>query len=82
MGVLTSHISCLSGTFSSYRVSFSLTENMTVVVIGLGHLVRALFHFSSENSVGRVSVIFYVNQVKILLVVSVEYSMLVVSVDY
>ena len=63
---LTSHISCLSDVFSSYCVSFSLMTSLKMMVMGPGHLVRALFHFP----------------LKIPLVVSVEYSPLVVSVEY
>ena len=54
---LTSHLSCLSDDFSSYRVSFSLMTSLTMMVLGLGNLVPALFHFP----------------LKIPLVVSVEY---------
>ena len=54
---LTSDLSCLSDTFSSYHVYFSLMMILTMMVLGLGHLIRALFHFSME----------------ILLVVSVKY---------
>ena len=43
-----------------------LMTSLTMMVLGLGHLVRALFHFP----------------LKILLVVSVEYFTLVVSVEY
>ena len=63
---LTSHLSCVYDTFSSYRVSFSLMTIMTVMVLVMGYLVRALFHFPLE----------------ILLVVSVEYFPVVASVKY
>ena len=63
---LKSHISCLSDTFSSYHVYFSLMMIMTIMVLGPGHMVRDLFHFL----------------LKILLVVSVEYFLLVVLVEY
>ena len=42
---LTSHLSCLSDVFSSYRVYFSLMTILTMMVLGPGHLLRALFHF-------------------------------------
>ena len=54
---LTSHIYCLSNTFSSYHDYFSLMKIMTAVVLGPGHLVRSHFRFS----------------LKIMLVVAVEY---------
>ena len=62
---LMSHISCVYDTFSSYCVSFSMMTILTMIVLGPGHLVRALLHF-----------------LKILLVVSVDYSHLVESMDY
>ena len=49
-----SHISCFYDDFSSYCASFSLMTsltmvsfmmNMTVMVLGPGYLVHALFHF-------------------------------------
>ena len=63
---LVSHISCLSKTISSFHVSFSLMKRVTMIILGRVHLVRALFHYS----------------LKILLVVSVEYFLLVMSVEY
>ena len=63
---LTSHLSCVFDVFSSYRVSFSLMTSLTMMVLGPGHLVRALFHFP----------------LKILLVVSVAQNPLVMSVDH
>ena len=57
---LTSHISCLSDPFSSYRAHFSLIYwncyhstnyisslmSLTMMGLDLGPLVRALFHFT------------------------------------
>ena len=63
---LTSHLSCVYDAFSSYHVYFSLMASLTMMVLGPGHLVRALFQSS----------------VKILLIVSVAQNWLVVSVDY
>ena len=63
---LTSYLSFLSNNFSSYKVSVSLIESLTMMVLGPGHLVRALFNFP----------------IKFLLVVSVEYFPLVVSVEH
>ena len=63
---LTSHISCVYDTFSSYHVSFSLTTSLTMMGLSPGHLVCALFHIP----------------LRIPLVVSVEYFLLVVSVEY
>ena len=63
---LTSRLSCVSNAFSSYCVSFSLITSLTMMVMGLVHLVRALFHFP----------------LKIPLIVSVEYFPLVVPVEY
>ena len=63
---LMSLISCLSDTFSSYCVYFSLIMILTVMVLVPGHLVRALFHFP----------------LKIPLVVSVKYFPLIVSVEF
>ena len=42
---LTSHISWVYETFSSYRVFFSLMTSLTMMGLDPGHLVRALFHF-------------------------------------
>ena len=63
---LMSHISCVYDAFTSYRFSFSLMISLTMMVLGRGHLVGALFIFP----------------LKIPLVVSVEYFPLVVSVEY
>ena len=52
---LTSHISCVYDAFSSYHVSFSLMTSLTMMGLDPGHLVRSLYIFSSDNSVGRVS---------------------------
>ena len=41
---LASHISCISDAFSSYCVSFSSMTCLTMMGLGPGHLVRALFH--------------------------------------
>ena len=46
---LTSHILCVYNDFSSYRVSFSLMMSLTMMGLGPGHLVRALFHFHLKN---------------------------------
>ena len=61
---LTSHLYYAYNSFSSYCVNFSVMTSLTMMVLVPGHLVRALFHFA----------------LKILLVVSVEYFQLVVSV--
>ena len=42
---LTSHLSCLSEVFSSYRVYFSSMMSLTMMGLGPGHLVRVLLHF-------------------------------------
>ena len=63
---LMSHLSCHSDTYSSYCVSFYFMTSLTMMVLGPGYLVRALFHFP----------------LKILLVMSVEYCPLVMSVEY
>ena len=63
---LTSHILCIYDAFSSYHVSFSSMTSLTTMVLGPGHLVRAIFHFP----------------LKIPLVMSVEYFSLVVPVEY
>ena len=52
---LTSHLSCVYDNFYYYRVSFSLMMSLTMVSMGPGYLVRALFQFYSINSVGCVS---------------------------
>ena len=59
---MTSHLSWISDAFSSYRVSFSLMMSLTIMGLGQGRLVRALFTFCFGkimkcpcNSVGRVS---------------------------
>ena len=62
---LTSHISCVYDAFSSYRISFSSITSLRMMVLGLGHLVCAIFHFP----------------LKILLVVSVKLFQLVMSVE-
>ena len=41
---LTSRLSCVYDDFTSYHV-FSLMKSLMMIVLGLGHLVRALFHF-------------------------------------
>ena len=41
---LKSPLSCVYDDFSSYRISFSLMMSLTMVVLGTGHLVRALLH--------------------------------------
>ena len=43
---LTNHLSCVYDDFSSYRVSFSLMMGLTIMILGPGHLVRAVFHFA------------------------------------
>ena len=65
MGLL-SHLFYVYEAFSSYRVSFCSMTSLTMMVLGPGHMVRALFHFP----------------LKILLVLSVAQNPLVVSVDY
>ena len=80
---LTSHLSCAYDTFSSYCVSFSLMTSLTMMVLGLGHMVRAVFillrssggFVSSSKSVGGVSGLFSAGHVSglFLLVVSVEH---------
>ena len=65
MGV-RSHLSFFNDAFSFYRGCFSLMTSLTMMVMGPGHLVRAIFHFL----------------LKILLVVSVAQNPLVVSLDY
>ena len=52
---LMSLISCFYDVFSSYRFLFSLMTSLTMMVLGQGYLVRALFLFL-WNSVGCVSV--------------------------
>ena len=47
---LTSHLSCISNTFSSYPFSFSLMTILTMMGLGQGHMLRALFHFPLEIS--------------------------------
>ena len=42
---LTSHLSCFYNAFSSYRVYFSSMTSLTMIVIGTGQLVRAIFLF-------------------------------------
>ena len=42
---LTSHLSCAYDAFSSYRVYLFLMPSLTMMVLGRGHLVRALFQF-------------------------------------
>ena len=39
------HISCISDPFSSYHVSFSSKMSLTMMDLGPGHMVRALFNF-------------------------------------
>ena len=63
---LTSHLSFVYNTFSSYTVFIPMMMILTIMVLGPGHLVRALFHIA----------------LAILLVVSVKYFLLVVSVEY
>ena len=46
---LTSHLSFVYYAFSSYCVSFSLMTSLTMMGLGLGHLVPSLFHFPLEN---------------------------------
>ena len=41
---LTSHLSYISDTFYSYRVSFSLMTSLTIMGLDPGHLVRARFY--------------------------------------
>ena len=72
---LTSHISCVYDAFSSYRVSISLMTSLAMIVLGPGHLVHALCHFSLKNPL-------VVSVAQNLLVVSVDYFPLVVSVEY
>ena len=45
----TSHISCVYDNFSSYRIYFSLMMSITMIGLGLGHMVHALFHLPLEN---------------------------------
>ena len=63
---LTSHLSYVYNVFNSYSISFSLMTSLIIMVMGQVHLVRAIFHIP----------------LKILLVVSVEYFLLVVSLKY
>ena len=63
---LTSHLLRFYEAISSYRVSFSSMIILTTMVLGLVHLVRALFRLP----------------LKIMLVVSVAQNLLVLSVDY
>ena len=65
---------CVYDAFSSYRVAFSSMTSLTMMVLGLGHLVRALFHFLKFLLVVAVA--------QNPLVVSVAQNPLVVSVDY
>ena len=62
---LMSHLSYAYDDFDFYRVSFSLVASLTMMVLGPGHLVRALFRFP----------------LNILLVMTVAQNPLVVSVD-
>ena len=68
---LTSHLSYAYDAFSSYNVSFSLIlsltkmslmTSLTMMVLGLGYLIRAIFLFF-EVSADRVSEIFSVGRV-------------------
>ena len=72
---LISHLSYAYGAFSSSCVSFSSTMSLMIMVLGLGHLVRAIFHFpleivgrvSSSKSVGRVIGILQVGRISELI---------------
>ena len=76
---LTSHISCFHNTFSSYRISFSFMTSLKIMVLGPGHLVRAIFHSLTYPLVVSVAKILFVLSVaQITLVVSVAKIMLVV----
>ena len=46
---LTSDFSSISNDLSYYRVYFSLATSVTMMSMGLGHLVRARFHIAMEN---------------------------------
>ena len=72
---LASHISCVYDTFSSYHISFSSMTSLTMMVMGTGNLVHALFRFP-------LTVLLVVSVAQNPLVVSVEYFQLVVSVGY
>ena len=43
---LTSNLSCVYDTFSSYRVCFYLIMSLKMMGLGPGHLVLSLFHFA------------------------------------
>ena len=45
---LASHIFCVYDDFSSYRVSFSLMKSLTMMGMGAGNLVCALFQCALE----------------------------------
>ena len=45
---LKSHLSCVYDDFSSYHIPFSSTTSLTMMGLGPGNLVRALFHFFWE----------------------------------
>ena len=69
---LTSHLFCVYDALSSYCVYFSLMMSLTMMGLGLGHLVHALFHFPLK-------ILFVVSVAQILSVVSMAQIMLVVS---
>ena len=80
---LTSYLSCFYNAFYSYRVSFSLMTiltmiyvmtSLTMMVLGLGYLVRALFHF--------LKIMLVVSEEYFHLVESLEYFDLVESLEY
>ena len=79
---MMSCLSCVSDTFSSYRVSFSLMTILTMMVLVPGHLVRALFHFPLKSCWScQFNIVRWLCQFNIfLLVLSVEYFLLVMSV--
>ena len=72
---LTSHLFCVYDNFPYYRVSFSLMTSLTMMVMGPGHLVRAIFYF-------LLKILLVVSVAQNPLVVSVNYFPLVVSVEY
>ena len=79
---LASYLSCVYDAFSSYRVSFSLTTSLTMMVLGPGHLVRALYHFPLIITLVVSVEYFQLIESQNPLVVSVDYFQLVMSVDY
>ena len=69
--------------FYSYRVYFSLMTNLTRMVLGLDHLVRALFRFLKFPLVVSVEYFYLVESLEYFhLVDSLEYFQLVESLEY